>query len=353
MAIILVYGSHFGPAFSAPPKIERLPFIVDGWSGVDLFFILSGLLIGTQLWRELKSTGQIQLGRFLLRRGARIWPLYFSFVLVIVFLILFAHHRSTGIWADLTFLSNYVTGQLNVGWSLSTEEQFSIIAPLLLIVLSAIKIDIRGLWLLPIVIFLALPVSRFLAMREMLAVHGSIDHNVPYFPIHLHADGLVIGLLLAYGAVFRPQLLASSRFRIVAACILTISGVVLYKLSHFLFNFTALALIFGSATLLGLAYKGTSWIVNWRGFYVISRLSYGIYLNHCWVLDRFGRAFARGPFHSSQLALWFCYFVGFAISSVIAAVTFQLIEWPFLNLRSRWQASTRSRPAPAPASSAA
>jgi hypothetical protein len=62
---------------------------------------------------------------------------------------------------------------------------------------------------------------------------------------------LVIGLVLAYGAVFRPQLLASSRFRIVAACILTISGVILYELSHFLFNFTALALIFGSATLLG------------------------------------------------------------------------------------------------------
>src|SRR5206468_8735683 len=69
IAIILVYGSHFGPAFSAPLKVQRLPFIIDGWSGVDLFFILSGLLIGTQLWRELNSTGQIQLGRFLLRRG--------------------------------------------------------------------------------------------------------------------------------------------------------------------------------------------------------------------------------------------------------------------------------------------
>ena len=340
-AILLVFGSHFGDFFSASPQIHRFPLFVYGWSGVDLFFVLSGLLIGTQLWRELKATGSIRIGRFLLRRGARIWPLYFSFVLLFALLIPLAHRPSTGIGADLFCISNYVQGQLIVGWSLSTEEQFYILAPLVLIALAAIKIDPRRCWIFPALALLILPVSRAVTIHTGHATASGIpDWRTLYFPIHTHADGLAIGLLLAYGAVFRPDLIASKRFRWFASCLLVIGGAGLSLLSRPIFNFTTLALCFGAATLFGLGLQGMSSIWNWRGFYLTSRLSYGIYLNHFWILRGSASLADRWHLGAGPLGLWICFLPCLVISMAIAAITFQLIEWPFLKLRARWQAST-------------
>lgn len=353
-AILLVFGSHFGDFFSASPTIHRFPLFVYGWSGVDLFFVLSGLLIGTQLWRELNETGHIQISRFLLRRGARIWPLYFSFVLLFVFLIPLAHRPSTGIWADLFCVSNYVQGQLIVGWSLSTEEQFYILAPLLLIALAAINIEPRQRWIFPALALLILPVARAITIYAAPATASGVpDWRTLYFPIHTHADGLAIGLLLAYGVVFRPDLIASKRFRWIASCFLIIAGVGLSLLSRPIFNFTTLAFCFGAATLCGLGLQGMSSVWNWRGFYLTSRLSYGIYLNHFWILRRFASLADRWHVGAGPLGLWICFVPCLLISMVIAVVTFQVIEWPFLRLRARWQASANREkpisPAEAPA----
>src|SRR5436305_13199738 len=78
LAIVLVFSGHFGDEFQAVPKVAHFPVFYWSWTGVDLFFVLSGALIGSQLWKELQRTGHIRIGRFLLRRGFRIWPLYFS-----------------------------------------------------------------------------------------------------------------------------------------------------------------------------------------------------------------------------------------------------------------------------------
>ena len=121
-AIVLVIGNHLSllGAQLAPSGVWDFVLFRYGWTGVDLFFVLSGFLIGRQLQRELQRTGSVKVPRFLLRRGLRIWPLYFAWV---AFLAL-ALGKSHGIWPDLVFLSNYVQGQVAGGWSLSTEEQF-------------------------------------------------------------------------------------------------------------------------------------------------------------------------------------------------------------------------------------
>src|SRR6185295_10684233 len=76
LAILLVFSNHTDRAFATVDWIGNLPFVNWGWTGVDLFFVLSGYLIGSQLWKELRKSGRIQVGRFILRRGFRIWPLY-------------------------------------------------------------------------------------------------------------------------------------------------------------------------------------------------------------------------------------------------------------------------------------
>jgi peptidoglycan/LPS O-acetylase OafA/YrhL len=333
VAVLSVFTGHFGGEFVASPSVSKWPPFYYGWSGVDLFFVLSGLLIGTQLWREMKATGRIRIGRFLLRRGLRIWPLYFSFVGLLSAEVIFLGRPAAGLGADALFLSNYFHNQVAGGWSLSTEEQFYVLAPLSISILALALKPERG-WVLPVAAF-CLPV-----VARAIEAHGSTLNEYDlkqqlYFPFHTHSEGLALGLLLAWIAVFRPNSL-TSRGRGIAAAAMLLTGGVLYASSRVLFNFSALALIYGAATCLGMGPRPRSRILNWHGFYLISRLSYGVYLNHFGLLPRLHAVLGGWRESGGEPAFWVCYVLCFLACLAFAAVTFQLIEWPFLRIRSRW-----------------
>ena len=54
-----------------------------GWTGVDLFFVLSGFLVGGLLFRELRQQSGLDVRRFIIRRGFKIWPSYLVFLAAI------------------------------------------------------------------------------------------------------------------------------------------------------------------------------------------------------------------------------------------------------------------------------
>ncbi len=89
LAVVLVIISRFSATLikrgGAANRFGKLPLVTGGRVGVDLFFVLSGYLIGGQIWRELSKTGTVDMPRFLLRRGLRIWPLYFFFFVAVIF----------------------------------------------------------------------------------------------------------------------------------------------------------------------------------------------------------------------------------------------------------------------------
>ena len=107
-AIVMVVTGHFPDLGKAQfPRYAQLfenPVFSFGWTGVDLFFVLSGYLIGRQLWKERQRTGKVNVGRFLLRRGLRIWPLYVFIALMSPMLVGKWSYK----WSDWAFLSNYV-----------------------------------------------------------------------------------------------------------------------------------------------------------------------------------------------------------------------------------------------------
>lgn len=181
-----------------------------GWTGVDLFFVLSGFLIGKQLWRELQATGSIRFRRFILRRGLRIWPIYF---VILTYYALFSPIIHPA-WPDWAFLSNYWYGQFARGWSLSTEEQFYIAIPILLLLVRR-RIPLMGyLWLLLGIEALVLVNREFLTQR---LVHSGIPLVPPPSrltdPFHVHLEGLLAGLLIALVAVARPHLVSPATSR--------------------------------------------------------------------------------------------------------------------------------------------
>jgi peptidoglycan/LPS O-acetylase OafA/YrhL len=356
IAVLIVICTHYAlpewpEAGGQPVWLTKLPVFYYGWTGVDLFFVLSGLLIGRQVWREVQKTGTVSVPRFLIRRGFRIWPLYF------VALGYLAIVSSTS-WQDWVFLSNYAQTKYPRGWSLSTEEQFYIIVPLLLLVTTRFLSLRRQIWPL-LALLAAVPVVRYFTRQHLLTLDLSSETFASrmHFPIHLHSEPLLIGLIIALLSTTRPEWfekrppgqVAWASLGIFAA--LAATGIALDLFNKDIFAFLALGLIFGGATYVGLVDRSLlTRPLHAKLFYPISRLSFGMYLNHfivvpgstLWVVSQFGSLPAPLVFTLGLL-------VGTSISIVAATITFLLVEHPFLLLRSRALA-TRAVPAGVPTS---
>ena len=347
LAVFLVIGVHYSvgqwPAAGGPDiRIAHNPIFYYGWTGVDLFFILSGFLIGKQLWRELDRTGTVRVPRFWLRRGFRIWPLYFAMLAYLTFWL-----GRPAEWPDWLFLSNYFPTVYGRSWSLATEEQFYIAVPLLLLFTTRVLPRKAQVWSLVALIVAVQPV-RYFQRQHLVALGASSEQlaELMVFPIHLHCEALLIGLLIANLSLTRPQLFratgrwGTSPLGIWVAVIGSALGVALDVVNREVFALLALGLIFGSVTFLVLVDRSplTS-LMRARVFYPFSRLAYGMYLNHFW--------FAHGstawtvrhlsePLGSPTLVYIVGLIIGTAISAGVAMISFILIEHPFLMLREHW-----------------
>jgi peptidoglycan/LPS O-acetylase OafA/YrhL len=354
LAILLVISTHYYGRFSTVRgeslAIGRFPMIYFGWTGVDLFFVLSGFLIGRQLWRELVRSHTIDVPAFLLKRGLRIWPFYFAFV---AWTYLRSSRHASAFLPDVFFLSNYLPNSIAVGWSLSTEEQFYIFVPLLLLSLS-LMIRVRHQFIVLIGLLLALPLIRLWTLHGYPAGISQEDvRKLIQLPFHTHADGLLAGVLLSWLSVVHPRFLAPLplRLNLRAPVALAVTGLVLRQIYPRIFSFSGLALIFGGLALFVVRDRSLfTRFASVRAFHVTSRLSYAMYLNHFPLL-----AFCVPLVAKTSLSAYLSFFVGFPIallsSMTIAAVTFLTIESPFLQLRDRWLMKRR-RPEPAARSDA-
>jgi peptidoglycan/LPS O-acetylase OafA/YrhL len=129
------------PIYQVPHQLTRV-----GDLGVNFFFVLSGFLITYLLLSEKQLTGRVVIRAFYMRRILRIWPLYFVVVFIgfVVFLWLkacFGLHglqETARLWYFFTFLVNFnnlydgsQTPTLTLLWSVSVEEQFYLVWPLL------------------------------------------------------------------------------------------------------------------------------------------------------------------------------------------------------------------------------
>lgn len=352
-AILLVICTHWAASFyplsgGEPTPLQSFPLFSYGWTGVDLFFVLSGFLIGKQLWRELDTTGTVDVGRFLLRRGLRIWPLYVAMLLYYSVV----NPEINPNLADWTFLSNYWPGGVSRGWSLSTEEQFYIAVPLLLLLFRK-RLGLGGyLWILLALEALVL-VVRKIQLDAFFATGGEYakaEYQLIY-PFHTHIEGLLAGLLISLLVVISPRLLEArlpgglSMRGLVVMIACVAAGLALRQWNQRLFSFVVLGLIFGGVTFWVLADRSVltrplnAWV-----FYPISRLSYGMYLNHGWALPEtndWAVALGRSMTDNREAAFLIGLLVVTLVSIAFAVVTFVLVEHPFLVLRDRWMTRTR------------
>ena len=208
----VIDASHAGAISWLATPLERI-----GFSGVDLFFVLSGFLIGGLLFTEiLHSRGRkpqalhLHATRFYLRRAFKIWPPYFVFLAY----ALLKQHRHLGSWSaalhDLTpnflHIQNYLGTSFWHTWSLAVEEHFYLVLPIVLSLacLGGVKSVGR-----------VVTAATLLALVACGAARFRLNHDLE-FRTHLRCDPLLVGVFIAYIYHFHPTPFQSiSRYRTV------------------------------------------------------------------------------------------------------------------------------------------
>jgi peptidoglycan/LPS O-acetylase OafA/YrhL len=177
-----------------------------GWTGVDLFFVLSGFLVGGLLLGELHERGAVDVRRFLVRRTFKIWPSYFVLIGVVFLLTSTidpprdAAKAFKHIVPNLLHVQNYWIGPRLQTWSLAIEEHFYLVLPFFLALVA--KGRRPGV---PLGILATLLLIGCLALRVRGVMLGVDSATSFVFPTHLRLDSLFFGVLLAYAYRFHPE----------------------------------------------------------------------------------------------------------------------------------------------------
>src|SRR5947209_8690591 len=204
IVVIIYHAALFG--FKLPGRVDRF-----GWIGVDLFFVLSGYLIGGQLLAPLARGQRIKLGRFFTRRALRIMPAYFAVLAVYFLLPSWREYSemSQPLWKFLLSVQNIALHggtAFSHAWSLAVEDQFYLALPFLLLFVNGRP---RAAVILPCLIFLSgILLRTFLALQHPGEIAGVSFRDYQawiYYPTWTRLDPLVCGVVLAAVEKFRPQ----------------------------------------------------------------------------------------------------------------------------------------------------
>ena len=205
LAIVVVVIYHAGiMGFPAPGRVHRW-----GWIGVDLFFVLSGYLIGGQLLSPLARDRSIDLKRFFARRVFRIMPAYFV-VLAVYFLLPSWREfpeMAQPLWKFLLSIQNVALHggtAFSHAWSLAVEDQFYLALPFILLFVNRWP---RAALIVPCLIFFGGILLRMFLAYQNLTEEGVSFRGFQawiYYPTWTRLDPLVLGVVLAAIEKFRP-----------------------------------------------------------------------------------------------------------------------------------------------------
>jgi peptidoglycan/LPS O-acetylase OafA/YrhL len=332
IAILSVVLNHAG-----------IPLVTGGFTGVDIFFVISGYLIGGHIYAELRA-GEFSFLRFYQRRAKRILPVFFA---VLIFVLAAAVALLSP--ADLAKLArsafaaalsgsnivfwhgaNYfdTRSELNpllMTWSLGVEEQFYAVIPLLMVLLGRI----RRASTLPAI--LALSALSFLLSWSVLGSYPALV----FYMLPARAWELGIGVALAIAELDPKRGLVPAAARQV----LSFAGLALMGFPLFLLNSTsafpgpaAVPSVLGAALAIA---APESWInrrmLSLAPLVFIGKVSYSWYLWH-WPLLAFLHILYGGELPAAMAIL------AIALSFATAVLSYYLVEQPF----------RRSRRTPAP-----
>lgn len=348
LAIILVFFFHYSIVSGGQP--EWLPSVASfGWTGVDLFFVLSGFLISSQLFSQINQGQRISFKPFFIKRFFRIVPAFLVTVGIYFCVPYFREKEALPpLWKFLTFTQNLGLNLKDYGtfshcWSLCVEEHFYLFLPIILILLQTSKLISKSYWLL-IALFLFGFAIRIYSYNHFYFPKANEEngwlywYKFIYYPTYNRLDGLLAGVSIAAIRVFLPNLWHKlsrygNSFFLLSLFILTGAYFLCEDQQTFtasVFGFPFIALGFGCMVLS--AVSPTSFLYRWksRTSTFIATLSYAIYLTHKGIIHTSIQLLENFPIDSNAMMV-ICIFT--CISG--AYLLHLTIEKPFMKLRNK------------------
>ncbi len=334
VAVFLVLGRHL----HLPPDVSPIltTWKRGGWVGVDLFFVLSGFLVSSLLFKEYLRTGGIDVGRFLIRRGFKIYP---AFWCMLTFTLNVLNLQGTpptrqALLGELLFLQNYLGGIWPHTWSLAVEEHFYLgIAALFTIVLARRKFKNFD-WIPFAFLIVALTCLTFRVLN--LLVHPKFYFYDYLAGTHIRIDSLFFGVLIAYFYHFQELERKTSFIRTgllvtVGICLLAPAFIFTLESNKWLSVVGVIPLYIGSGALLLAALRlPTSQNSTLKVLSGLGAASYSIYLWHLPV-GEWGFTFLA---RVAGLDNFQFYIINYLVGSFVVGWLFShAIEYPTLQLR--------------------
>jgi peptidoglycan/LPS O-acetylase OafA/YrhL len=360
VAILTVMAFHTYELHAANTIPDALlPVVKMCWAGVDLFFVLSGYLIGSQLLRPYAQARRVpafsSLWTFYFKRFFRVLPVYAVVLSLYLALPVWreAPHMAAP-WQFFTFTENLFVNYprdraFSHVWSLCVEEHFYLLLPLIVLLMMRKPTFAKTAGLIAGVVLLGIGIRTFVLFHWMrpLAEQGH-SFIVPYvkliyFPTYSRLDGLLAGVTLAVIKLFRPAwwnalaqrghtlTLAGAGFVGVALWLSKDRFVSAFGTAAFgaVFAFPLLSLGLGLLVASALSNNGLLSRYRVPGARIVAALAYTLYLSHKGILH-LGEVYFPAISAAGGLR-WIALFASTAFAA--SAILYLCVERPFMLLR--------------------
>lgn len=317
--------------------------VVAGGFGVDLFFALSSYLITELLLREWETKGEIKAVAFYIRRALRIFPLYYVFIVLSIFVfpylipgdrLEFPHSVSflffSANWTCAAFgFPNSVAGPL---WSIAIEEQFYLVLPFLVRWCGAVNIKKLAVGFL---------IAAFVA--RVFLVYSDASNVSIWCNTFARLDPIALGILLAVfvreGKIRMIKSPVARLFLITASLTAYVAAV--YYLDFFGIEALLIYPIAAAASALMIwAFLGSSFRA--RPLVYLGRISYGLYVFHVLGVKLAQQLLEAANIGGAYYTFW-QFAPALSITIILAVLSYRYLEKPFLSLKKKFTV-VESRP---------
>ena len=349
IAILLVFMYHYMVFVSHEASFGSLSQI--GWAGVDLFFVLSGYLIGNQIFSAMQSDRPFSLKMFYIRRALRTLPNFYA-ILAIYFLFPLAvgGNPVTPLWKFLSFTQNVNLrpgSAFSYAWSLCIEEQFYLVLPAIALLLHRMGKSIKLGWMVLIGLMMIAVLMRSWMWRDVGSDGGLYYTNI-YYSSLCRFDELLPGVAIAMLKNFHPvawqRTQAYGQTTLLGGIVLCLSSFYLFTNYSYVddqgflwfttaFGYSLLAISFALLTVSAMSPESWLYQLHIPGAAKLAVWSYAMYLVHKPLMNVLIK-----PLNN----------IGVTVTSAggislmfIASLTggwllFTLVETPFMKLRDRF-----------------
>ena len=350
LACLLILVQHAAQQFDAAP-LSPLAYALAifrlNWTGVDLFFVLSGYLLGGICLDHHASANYFRA--FYTRRACRIFPLYYGWMLAVTGLAIAGalpadqlFKGETPYWTFWLYVQNFFIGLasscprwISLTWSLAIEEQFYMVLPALV-------------WLIPKRLFpkalLVLIGSAAVCRFAIVFMDYSRAGNLNYYFTCTRWDALFIGVLTAWmvrqphwlGRIQRnlPRIMLLAGFLAIVIVGISFGPIARHYVYCSVPLYSVIAVFYMCVLLLSLYHPWVSWAFRRQSLMFLGGISYGTYLFHEIVLHLTQECANRywEPSHIQTLAV---VSIAMVATMGLAFASYHLFERPIIRLGHR------------------